>query len=47
VLTLLDVEISELIENSPDDFLKYAEMGQEEVTIRAQVLKGIPEKCTY
>lgn len=37
----IDVEIDDIIENNVDEFLKYAGMGREEVTIRAQVLEMI------
>lgn len=35
----IDVEIDDIITNEPGDFLKWAEMGREEVTLRASVLE--------
>lgn len=37
----IDVEIDEVINEKVDDFLKYANMGREEVSVRARVLELI------
>lgn len=37
----LDVEINNIIENMPDEFLRYAKMDKEEVNIRATILQAI------
>jgi hypothetical protein len=40
----VDVEIDDIIENKTQEFLKYANMGREEVTLRATILEALQKQ---